>query len=255
MLRFFVLALVFARPVVQPNCPDGKCPLVQQPPLVFVPVAIPQPLPQPPKVDPLPIEAQFFFGVDEGKRPDRDRYMFGSREISAAEAHAWLEAEAPEIIPEDGAKPHLTLVGKDDAARKRLEAMLSDDAMKPVRDRYRVQVYDLSGPVDAKMLKAFALADNSEFAKTGTAAIIQPHSTTGTSKVEAMGFDLSTLLQLLSWLRSRDPLLPRPLLPTPTPEPPLLTPTLSIAAGPILALMGGVLVALLLISASSTKKG
>jgi hypothetical protein len=255
MVRLILLLAISVPPRQVPNCPNGQCNVIAQPILVQAPVIAPQVIPAPPVVQPLPLEAQFFFGVEEGLRPNRDRYMLGDREISPRAVHAFFEDASADVIPEDAIKPHLTLVAKDLDGYHRLKKMLDNDALLPVRERYRCQVYSLDQTVDVAMCEGFKLADNSEFQKSGHAVIVQPHSESGTAKVEAVGFGLTDALALLAWLRSRDPLLPRPLSPSPSPEPPLPGSAGGASAVIVLTLLAALLMVSILVGTNSSQKG
>lgn len=208
MQATLLILCLLALPPGRPVCPDGKCPWVIQPgpPVIVAPV-----IPPPPPVVKPPLvrfeeekEPDLFFGVDHAKRAGRERCVVNGREVSSAYCLS-LFSESGGAIPDDGGKMHLTLIGRDAAEWRRLYAMAASDAFKHLWEKYRVQTYDASNPVDKEMLLPFKLSDDVKLAKTGSVALLQPASTSGSAKVIWEMWQVADAGQVVEGVRKVDP--------------------------------------------------
>lgn len=232
MLSFVALVVLSQLPGqpwhYEKRCDGRTCVMVKvydpMPPAKITPPKL-NPLPElvrvppAPVVEPLPPERQFFFGVDDDKRTDKDRYAIGDREVSRDQLHREFDAAGGDMLPDDAQKPYLTLYGKDEATRKDLAALVADASLAAVRDRYRIQVYDTSHPVDRAMTDGIHPAADERFQKTGRLAVVQYAADTGNSPIVGWTFDFPAAPDLLAAVPKMDPQFKLPATPTrPTPH-------------------------------------
>ncbi len=193
---------------------------------VYDPVAVPLPpvvaTPRPPEVVkvppapvvlPLPIDRQYFFGVDESHKASRERYLVGDVEVTREELRGAIDGDSPSLLPEDAGKPHLTLLARDDVTRKQLETVVASAEALPLRERYRIQVYDLSHAVDKEMVSGYRADTDARFLESGRVAIVQPASATGQAKVLGAVFAFADGKQLVEAVPKIDPGFKLPKLP------------------------------------------
>lgn len=188
----------------QAPCINGLCELrprrtilvrpqtfAQLPPAVVAPVAAPAPEP-------------FFFGVDEGKLDDRDRWMANGQEISQTEAQRLVASSPGGTVPDDGRKPHLTLIANSPEKRRELQSMIDSPEASPIRENYRVQVYDLTQKVDRAMIGGYRADEDERWKKAGQVAIIQHAAAKGSAPIAAVHFEFKTATHLLEAVRKAD---------------------------------------------------
>lgn len=198
-------------------CVNGRCVWIEDAPRVIAPpapapVVAPKPIPAPPVVFPNPPEVrpnapekQYHFGVATDHLSNRDKYCVGEREVTRSELLADLVSSSPSLIPADAGNPHLTLFAKDAGERVAITALLKDPDAAPLKERYRIQVYDLSHKVDNAMVGSFGVKDDERFAKSGRAAVVQMASNTGQSKVLGAVFDFPSAKALVAAVPKIDP--------------------------------------------------
>lgn len=180
-------------------------------PNVTPPAVAPQRLPElltvppAPVVSPLPIERQYFFGVDRSKLPDRDKYAVGDVEVTRDVLSGTFQGDSPSLLPADSGKPHLTLFGRDESTRKQLETMIASADAAELREAYRVQVYDASHKVDREMTMAATLEKDKRFLDSGKVAVLQAPSATGQGKVWGALFAWQDAKELVSAVPKFDP--------------------------------------------------
>lgn len=180
-----------------PATPASKVAPSRLPELLTVPPA--------PVVSPLPIDRQYFFGVDESKKCNRDRYTVGSVEVTRSELDGTMIGDSPGILPNDSGKPHLTLFAKDEPTRKQLETIVASADAAELRDAYRVQVYDVSASVDREMIGGWSLDRDKRFVDSGRVAVLQSPSETGEGKVYGALFAFQTAKDLVESVPKFDP--------------------------------------------------
>lgn len=123
------------------------------------------------------------FGVEPSKRSKRDKVTFRGIEITQAEAIQLAAGSSGDALPEDAAKPHLTIAARDKATAAAIESDLAKPEAAPLAERYRLQVYDLSNKVDAAIMEPFALEKDSRYQKDGVVCYLQEPMAEGPSKV------------------------------------------------------------------------
>lgn len=145
------------------------------------------------------------FGVEPSKRAKRDKVTFQGTEITQAEALQLAAGGSPNVLPEDAAKPHLTIAARDKATLDAIEKdMLMPEAAK-LYEHYRVQLYDISAKVDAEIMKPFALERDPRYSKDGSVCFLQEPMSEGPAKVFCAVGPWKGNAQLLAAVRSADP--------------------------------------------------
>lgn len=101
--------------------------------------ACPSPVPVPvAETGPAPREAAVEnFGVDVDRVRTSARYSIGNRDVGREEFCAAVGNE----LPDDSAKPFLTVIGGEESCNKVLADLESHPSLKGVRDRWHVQSY------------------------------------------------------------------------------------------------------------------
>lgn len=191
-------------------CNGKQCVWVPDAPAIAKPlpakiVPPPPPIPVPPVVRPLPKEAGYLFGVDNSKRPDRDRYSVAGHEVTADQMASLVGGLSDAILPDDCKMPHLSLFGKTPQDRESLEKLIASEEAKPLKDHYRIQVYDASHSVDQAMVGSFGVNDDPRFEKSGRVAVVQLACDEGASKVLGANFSFQSAAQLVGWVPKVDP--------------------------------------------------
>jgi hypothetical protein len=162
-------------------------------------------------------------GVDWDKIPREPTYKISGKKATLGE----VKQKLIEGLDDDSQKPHLTLVVKDAALRKKLQTDLK--ALSDIAAGYRIQVYDPASPIDQAMLEPFQLERDQAFQKSGTVVLVQqPAGADGKSKPRAI-YAFGGPEDLAEQIRKKDPdydpnkktpderkpLLPLPKLPAP----------------------------------------
>jgi hypothetical protein len=83
----------------------------------------------------------------EAGRAARPSYSINGRPVTQAQAHAAVGAPGDATLPDDAAKPHLTIVGTEAERAKVRADLAADPALKAEAPRWRVQEYAPDEPM------------------------------------------------------------------------------------------------------------
>lgn len=176
-------------------------------------------VPPAPVVKPLPIERQYYFGVDESHKASRDTYKVGDVEVTRDELSGAMDGDSSNLLPADSSKPHLSLFGRDEKTRSELETLMKSADAAPLKEAYRVQVYDASHKIDREMVGGFNVETDKRFLDSGRVAVLQPASKTGEAKVLGALFAFNSAGDVAEWVPKVDPNFKLPHKPVPDPHP------------------------------------
>ncbi len=158
-----------------PPAKVAKQPVAQQPGPPTPPLLPPNP-PDLPESEPPDWRTH---GVAWQMIPDRESIHVGPRKLDSDETIRLLNQVGDPTLPDDAAKRHVTGIARDAAGAKKLA-----DSLAPLAADYRVQVYDLSRPVDAALMEPFKLAADTEFQRAGMVVLMQePEGVDGMGEV------------------------------------------------------------------------
>lgn len=163
------------------------------------------PSPFPFKVDfRLPDGSRPLFGAEPYRPSPSDRYSVQGNSVPREFAYRAIDGRPNATIPDDGKKPFLTVVVRNQEQRKNLESAFAQQQFAALKERYRVQVYDTSGKIDREMLKPFKLEEDERFQRDGRACYLQEPGD-GRSKAYAAFYNWSSPTELIEGVRKIDP--------------------------------------------------
>lgn len=155
---------------------------------------------------PSPIEGKGLnYGVENFARPPEDRATLGGQPISIEQAFDLAAGGIKGSVPDDTNKPHLTVIVNTDKRRAEIEQALFGPKGQELRERYRIQVYDVGRGVDAVMVEPFATNADDAFKEQGVVTHIQQPSNGLQAKMLGSFYGWSSLEAFEEAVRRADP--------------------------------------------------
>ncbi len=132
-------------------------------------------------------------GVDWSKIGPVEEVRIGDRRLSMED----LGREIGQQFEDDSKRPHLSIVAKDAATRKRIDADLKGP-LASLAAAYRVQVYDPAAKSNRALLEPFRLEDDARYQVSGVAIYFQaPADEHGQARPDVVLYDAEKLAEAL----------------------------------------------------------